>query len=52
MDAWQADKLSELLAWFAQGNYDQVSTTIEMVLGRKPRAFSDFAQELAHSIHA
>ena len=52
MDAWQADKLSELLAWFAKGNYYQVSNTIETVLGRKPRTFADFAQELAHSISA
>lgn len=50
MGEWLADKLAEMLAWFAEGDYSQVTDTIQTVLGREPRTFADFAQELAHSI--
>lgn len=47
---WLSEKLGEMLTWFTQSDYYQVTTTIEDVLGRKPRSFADFAEELAYSI--
>jgi uncharacterized protein YbjT (DUF2867 family) len=51
MDSWTSEKIAEMMAWFAEEKgYSEVYNTIEDVLGRKPRPFSDFAQELSHSI--
>jgi len=47
---WLSEKLGEMISWFTKGNYTQVTTTVEDVLGRKPRTFADFSQELAYSI--
>ncbi len=50
MDDWSAKNISELLAWFAEGPYSEVTATVETVLGRKPRPFADFAEEFAHAV--
>ncbi len=51
MDSWISEKIAEMLAWFAaEKGYGEVYNTVEEVLGRKPRSFSDFATELSHSI--
>jgi len=51
MDSWTSEKIAEMLAWFAaEKGYSEVYNTVEEVLGRKPRSFSDFAVELSHSI--
>lgn len=50
MGEWLSENLAEMLAWFAEGNYGQVTDTIQTVLGREPRAFADFAKELVQSI--
>lgn len=47
---WLSEKIAEMLTWFTEGDYSQTTTTIENVLGRKPRSFANFATELAHSI--
>lgn len=45
MNDWLAEKLAEILDWFAQGHYDYITHDIETVLGRPARKFSTFAQE-------
>lgn len=42
---WRADKLSEILAWFAKGKYDAVTSDVESVLGRFPYSFDEFLDE-------
>ncbi|MGB5158514.1 MAG: SDR family oxidoreductase [Desulfobacterales bacterium] len=42
---WRADKLSEILAWFAKGKYDAVTSDVESVLGRLPYSFNQFINE-------
>jgi uncharacterized protein YbjT (DUF2867 family) len=52
MDPWLSHNLAEMMAWFAEGDYAPVYDTVERVLGRAPRSFSDFAEEFSHSIKA
>ena len=47
---WLAVEFGEMFEWFTVGDYTSVTDTVENVLGRKPRNFADFSQELAHSI--
>jgi len=50
MNEWLAVHLAEILDWFAQGNYDYVTTDVEEVLGRPAITFSEFAKEFASFI--
>ncbi|WP_434567054.1 SDR family oxidoreductase [Vibrio chagasii] len=50
MDDWTAEKLAEILAWFGEGHYAEVTNTVEQVTGDKPRNFTDFALEFAHAV--
>ena len=51
MGDWLAEKLAEMIAWFAKGKqYGEISTDIEKLLGRPPRTFDDFAKELSTAI--
>lgn len=50
MNEWLAVHLAEILDWFAQGNYDYVTTDVEEVLGRPAITFSEFAEEFASFI--
>ena len=50
MSQWLAAALAEILDWFAQGGYDEVTGDVERVLGRAPRTFEDFANEFAHAV--
>ncbi len=50
MDEWSAEKLAEILAWFGEGHYTEVTDTVEKVTGKKARTFQDFAIEFAHSV--
>ena len=51
MGDWLAGKLAEMIEWFAKGQqYGETSADIEMLLGRPPRTFDDFAKELATAI--
>ncbi|MBC7005370.1 NAD(P)H-binding protein [Photobacterium sp. BZF1] len=47
MDDWSAEKLAEIMAWFGEGHYTEVTDTVEKVTGNKPRNFRDFAKEFA-----
>jgi uncharacterized protein YbjT (DUF2867 family) len=47
MDDWTAEKLAEIMAWFAEGHYATVTDTVERVTGQKPRTFRAFAEEFA-----
>jgi uncharacterized protein YbjT (DUF2867 family) len=47
MDDWTAEKLAEIMAWFAEGHYATVTDTVERVTGQKPRTFRVFAEEFA-----
>ncbi|SIT11763.1 Uncharacterized conserved protein YbjT, contains NAD(P)-binding and DUF2867 domains [Zobellia uliginosa] len=47
---WLSEKLGEMITWFTEGDYGFTTHTVEEVLGRKPRSFADFADELALSI--
>lgn len=42
---WRADKLSEILAWFAKGGYEAITSDVESVLGRLPYSFDGFLNE-------
>lgn len=46
MDAWLAERLAEILDWFAEGHYDEVTDDVETVLGRPARTFRAFAEEM------
>ena len=46
MDAWLAERLAEILDWFAEGHYDHVTDDVERVLGRPARTFRAFAEEM------
>jgi uncharacterized protein YbjT (DUF2867 family) len=50
MDNWLAEKLAEIMAWFSEGHYAEVTDTVEKVTGNKPRNFRDFAAEFAYSV--
>ncbi|CAH0533595.1 NAD(P)H azoreductase [Vibrio stylophorae] len=50
MSDWLADHLAEILDWFGQGGYDEVTNDVARVLGRAPRRFEDFAQAFASQI--
>ncbi|NOH32874.1 SDR family oxidoreductase [Vibrio chagasii] len=50
MDDWTAEKLAEILAWFGEGHYAEITNTVEQVTGNKPRNFTDFAAEFAHAV--
>ncbi|MCY9851925.1 SDR family oxidoreductase [Vibrio mediterranei] len=50
MDDWSAEKLAEIMAWFGEGHYAEVTTTVEQVTGKKPRTFRAFAEEFASVI--
>lgn len=50
MDDWTAEKLAEILAWFGEGHYTEVTNTVEQVTGSKPRSFTDFAAEFALAV--
>ncbi|WP_261817832.1 SDR family oxidoreductase [Vibrio gallicus] len=50
MDYWSAEKLAEIMAWFAKGDYADVTTTVEKVTGNKPRTFRAFAKEFVSLI--
>ncbi|MFA0194149.1 SDR family oxidoreductase [Vibrio artabrorum] len=50
MGDWTAEKLAEILAWFGEGHYTEVTNTVEQVTGKKPRSFTDFAAEFAHAV--
>ncbi|KZM38655.1 hypothetical protein OA92_22970 [Marinomonas sp. SBI22] len=47
---WLSEKLGEMITWFTKGDYGLVTNTVEEVIGRKPRTFAEFAQELSHSL--
>ncbi|TCI84803.1 SDR family oxidoreductase [Tenacibaculum sp. M341] len=47
---WLAVEFGEMFEWFTVGDYTSVTDTVETVLGRKPRSFTEFSKELAHSI--
>ncbi|WP_299628370.1 SDR family oxidoreductase [uncultured Tenacibaculum sp.] len=47
---WLAVEFGEMFEWFTVGDYTSVTNTVETVLGRKPRSFTDFSKEMAHSI--
>ncbi|QYK07013.1 SDR family oxidoreductase [Shewanella zhangzhouensis] len=47
MNEWLAIHLAEILDWFAQGNYDYVTTDVENVLGRPAITFTEFAEEFS-----
>ncbi len=42
---WRADKLSEILAWFAEGGYETITSDVESALGRLPYSFDEFLNE-------
>lgn len=50
MDDWSAEKLAEIMAWFGEGHYAEVTDTVEQVTGNKPRTFEAFATEFALAI--
>ena len=50
MDNWSAEKLAEIMAWFGEGHYTEVTDTVEKVTGNKPRTFRDFAREFAGAV--
>ena len=50
MDDWSAEKLAEIMAWFGEGHYTEVTDTVEKVTGNKPRNFRDFAREFAGAV--
>lgn len=50
MPVWLAEKLAEILAWFAQGAYAEVTDTVERVLGRPARRFDVFADEFVQAL--
>ncbi len=50
MNDWMAENLAEILAWFGEGHYADVTDTVEKVTGRKPRTFRDFAKEFAQQL--
>ena len=45
MPEWIADKLAEILGWFAKGGYEAVTSDVQQVLGRNPRSFDAFAAD-------
>ncbi|QIA64955.1 NAD(P)H-binding protein [Vibrio astriarenae] len=47
LDDWSAEKLAEIMAWFGEGHYTDVTDTVEKVTGKKPRTFRAFAEEFA-----
>lgn len=51
MDPWLSDALAEILAWFGQGGYAEVTDTVERVTGKPARSFTDFAKELSEAIN-
>ncbi len=50
MNDWLAENLAEILAWFGEGHYTDVTNTVEQVTGNKPRTFRAFAKEFAHAV--
>ncbi|WP_246225708.1 hypothetical protein [Vibrio agarilyticus] len=44
---WLAQRLAEIMAWFAEGDYSGISQDVATVLGRPPRQFEAFAKEVA-----
>ena len=50
MPDWVAEKLAEILAWFGNGEYAEVTGTVAEVLGKPPRRFEDFAVEFAQAV--
>jgi uncharacterized protein YbjT (DUF2867 family) len=47
MPEWDACALAEIQALFGSGVYAGVTADLEQLLGRRPRAFSDFAKDFA-----
>ena len=39
---WGAEKISEIFNWVSRGGYEQVTTDVEEVLGRRPCSFTEF----------
>ncbi len=52
MGEWMADKLAEILVWFREFGYDEVTDDVEKVTGQPARSFEDFAVEFAGAINA
>jgi uncharacterized protein YbjT (DUF2867 family) len=52
MDEWTASRLAEILAWFSEGHYAQVTDTVKAVTGHPARSFKTFAEEFATQITA
>ncbi len=45
MPEWTAGALAEILSVFAEGGYDEVTSTVEDVTGHAPRSFRQFVED-------
>ncbi len=45
MPEWTAAALAEILAVFAEGHHNEVTTTVEVITGHTPRSFRTFAED-------
>ena len=49
MSDWLINTVSELSDYFRKGKASEVSSAVEVVTGRKPISFSQFARDLAEA---